>query len=306
MAERERASADSRSTMKQSQSAARAQAIPQTVARPFLKWAGGKTALLPEILPRLPKKIKTYYEPFVGGGAVFFTLAAKKRFERAVISDMNVDLIGTYIAIAQAEHHVIGRLEHHAKKHSEEHYYRVRSLDPRRMNGPVDRAARVIYLNRTCFNGLYRVNKKGQFNVPFGDYANPTICDGENIRAVAGVLQRKGVRLWRVDFAEVLESAREGDAVYCDPPYAPVSETSNFTAYVAGGFASVEQERLRNVAVKLVNRGVHVLLSNSDTPFVRRLYKGFKIERVEAPRRINSKGGKRGNVGELLITGGSK
>ena len=264
-------------------------------ARPWAKWAGGKTALLHEILPRLPKKIKTYYEPFVGGGAVFFALATEKRFKRAVLGDANVELVITYAALALDVETVIQRLKAHAGKHSEEYFYKVRA------NPGSDPAARLIYLNKTCFNGLYRVNKMGQFNTPFGKYTNPTICDEENLRAVSAALE--GTTCLSLDFEVTVIGARSGDAVYFDPPYVPVSDTANFTAYSAGGFGPADQERLRDVARKLIDRGVHVLLSNSDTPFVRKLYHGFKIEKVEAPRRINSKGGKRGNVGELLITG---
>jgi DNA adenine methylase len=260
--------------------------------------AGGKTALLPEILPRLPKKIKTYYEPFVGGGAVFFALAAEGRFERAVIGDANMDLMRTYTALANEIDAVVNRLSEHV--YTSTHYYAMREHEPAALSA---RAARLIYLNRTCFNGLYRVNKAGKFNVPFGRYTNPTICDEENLRAVSAVLHRRGVQIGAADFEVTTTGAKSGDVAYFDPPYVPVSTTSNFTAYSAGGFGPNEQMRLRDVAKRLVDRGVHVLLSNSDTPLVHALYKGFKIEKVEAPRRINSKGGKRGNVGELFISG---
>ena len=265
------------------------------VARPFLKYAGGKTALLPKILPLLPAKINTYYEPFVGGGAVFFALAAEKRFKRAVIGDVNDDLIETYFSIQHDLDELVRRLKAHAGKHSEEYFYKVRAQKG------VNIAARLIYLNRTCFNGLYRVNRKGEFNVPFGKYANPTICDEENLRAVSIALRRVG--LLSGDFERSTMRAKRGDTVYFDSPYAPLSETSNFTGYAKGGFGEADQTRLRDCFAELDARGVHVLLSNSDTPLVRKLYKGFKLEEVQAPRRVNSKGGKRGNVGELLISG---
>jgi DNA adenine methylase len=268
--------------------------------RPFLKIVGGKRVLLPEILPRLPAKIKTYYEPFLGGGAVFFALAAEKRFEKAVLGDANHDFMRTYAALARDVDGVIHALKKHV--YNEKRYYAVRAQDPRKLESIV-RAARVIYLNKTGFNGLYRVNRKGEFNVPFGRYTNPTICDEENLRAVAAVLHRRSVSLVGSDFEKTVAPAKRGDTVYFDCPYAPMSETANFTAYTADGFGSAEQERLRDVARKLIDRGVHVLLSNSDTPFVRHLYKGFKLEKVQAPRRVNSKGNKRGNVGELLISG---
>lgn len=265
-----------------------------TTAKPFLKWAGGKTSLLPEILPRLPKKIRTYYEPFVGGGAVFFALAVENRFKRSVLGDANEELIETYLAVRDDLGGLLPRLKAHAVKHSEDYFYKVRAS--RGSYGP----ARFIYLNRTCFNGLYRVNRKGEFNVPFGKYANPTICDEENLRACTVALS--DVELLAMDFDSSTTGASRGDAVYFDPPYVPASDTANFTAYVKGGFGPETQERLHGVAERLAKRGAHVLLSNSDTPFVRKLYKGWKIERVEAPRRINSKGEKRGNVGELLIS----
>lgn len=265
------------------------------IARPVVKFVGGKTALLPEILPRLPKKINTYYEPFVGGGAVFFALAVEKRCKSAVLSDVNDHLMETYYAIQEDLDTLIPRLKAHAKKHSEEYFYKVRASRGSYIS------ARFIYLNKTCFNGLYRVNRKGEFNVPFGKYKNPTICDVENLNAASIALQ--GVELYTGDFEEAVFSATRGDAVYLDPPYVPASATANFTAYSAGGFGPESQERLRDVFARLDKRGVHVLLSNSDTPFVRKLYKGFKIEKVQAPRRVNSRGDKRGNVGELLISG---
>jgi DNA adenine methylase len=269
-------------------------------AHPFLKWAGGKTALLHEILPRLPKKIGTYYEPFVGGGAVFFALAFfNGRFKRAVIGDTNRELMQTYEAVAVNVEGVIKRLKEHV--YDEKRYYAVRAQCWGELQ-PLAQAARFIYLNRTCFNGLYRVNRQGKFNVPFGHYTNPTICDEENLRAVSHVL-RDVSTFTSLDFQNTVLTAERGDAVYFDPPYVPVSETANFTAYSAGGFGPEDQKRLHKVATDLAVRGVHVLLSNSDTPLVRKLYKGFKIERVEAPRRVNSKASKRGNVGELLISG---
>jgi DNA adenine methylase len=273
-------------------------------AHPFLKMVGGKTVLLPEILTRLPAKISTYYEPFVGGGAVFFALAAEGRFKRAVIGDANRELMHTYFSLSCSSTAIIRSLKRHTKEHSEAHFYEVRAIDK---CSPVERAARMIYLNRTCFNGLYRVNKAGRFNVPFGRYTNPKICDEENLLAVAETLYRVPFEDYRVDYALDFEKtvlpAKRGDVVYMDPPYAPLSPTANFTTYTSGGFTLEDQTRLRDVAKNLVERGVHVLLSNSDTPLVRKLYRGFKIEEVQAPRRVNSKGGKRGNVGELLISG---
>ena len=268
------------------------------VAKPIVKWIGGKTALLHEILPRLPAKIKTYYEPFMGGGAVFFALAAEGRFRQAVLGDMNAELSTTYQTVADDCEAVIKTLSKHV--YDEDYYYEIRALDPQKLD-PVRIAARFLYLNRAGFNGLYRVNRKGKFNVPFGRYTNPTICDAEKLRAASSALARATVCAF--DFEKLVRPAKRGDAVYFDPPYAPVSETANFTSFVKGGFTENAQTRLRDVAQALVERGVYVLLSNSDTPLIRKLYKGWKIEQVNAPRRVNSKGAKRGDVGELLIEG---
>ncbi|HMJ12699.1 MAG TPA: Dam family site-specific DNA-(adenine-N6)-methyltransferase, partial [Polyangiaceae bacterium] len=200
-------------------------------ARPVLKWAGGKTQLLPEILKRLPGAIETYYEPFVGGAAVFFALAAQGRFKRAVLSDSNPELVGLYRALQRDVDGVIRALGKY--RYDESEYYRVRdSALPR---SPAARAARLIYLNKTGYNGLYRVNRAGQFNVPFGRYRNPTICDADNLRAAARALRTAEVRV--ADFARVSRAARAGDAVYFDPPYLPISKTASFTAYDRHAFA---------------------------------------------------------------------
>lgn len=273
------------------------------IAKPVLKWAGGKTGSLPDILSRLPSKIRTYYEPFVGGGAVFFALANEKRFERAVIGDVNSELACVYQVLSRNQEKLIDELRAMSVAHDENFYYAMRARNPNDLYQHV-RAARLIYLNKTCFNGLYRVNRKGEFNVPIGDYKNPTICDIEALRAAAKILH--GVRVLDFDFEVTVQDAKRGDAVYFDPPYVPASDTANFTAYAKSGFGPEEQARLRNIAEKLVARGVHVLLSNSDTPAVRELYQGFKLESVKARRAINSKGGKRGPVGELLISAKGK
>jgi DNA adenine methylase len=256
--------------------------------------------LLPEILPRLPRTINTYYEPFLGGGAVFFALASEgrfRRFKRAALNDVNDDLMCAYLALRDYPDELIRALSKHV--YDKKHYYAVREMRPLTLFGG---AARFIYLNRTCFNGLYRVNSKGEFNVPFGRYKNPTICDEKTLRAASGALKDRVVLAW-FDFESAVASAKRGDSVYFDPPYVPLSKTANFTSYSKNGFGEAEHVRLRDCFARLDKRGVHVLLSNSDTPFVRKLYKGFKIEQVEAPRRVNSKASKRGNVGELLISG---
>ena len=275
-------------------------AVSKPSAKPFLKWAGGKTVLLPEILQRLPQKIRTYYEPFFGGGAVFFALAAEGRFKRAVLNDRNEELMCTCATLRDFPDKVIRALDQHV--YDEMHYYNVRAQDPGKLTLP-SHAARFIFLNRTCFNGLYRVNRKGEFNVPFGRYTNPTICNEPALRLASAALE--GAVISACDFELAVITAGKRDAVYFDPPYVPVSKTANFTAYSKGGFGEAEHVRLRDCFALLDKQGVHVLLSNSDTPFVRKLYKGFKIEKVRAPRRVNSKGDKRGDVSELLISGRS-
>lgn len=264
-------------------------------ARPFLKWVGGKTQLLPEILARFPERFGRYFEPFLGGGAVFFALAP----ERAVLTDVNARLIATYQAIRDELPAVVAALHQHRAER--DHYYRVRALDPDTLRAP-QAAARMLFLNRTCFNGLYRVNRRGEFNVPFGDYRNPTLCDESNLRAVA--LRLSGADLRVASVFDVAQEARRGDLVYLDPPYDPVSPTASFTAYTAAGFGRAEQERLATLFRALARRGVHVVLSNSDTPFIRELYRDFCVEQVFARRAINRRAEGRGPVPELLITVG--
>lgn len=268
-------------------------------ARPVLKWAGGKTQLLPQILARLPERIETYFEPFLGGAAVFFALAARDRFQRAVLSDRNPELVSVYRALQEDVEGVIRALSR--MRHSETEYYRVRAASPR---GLVQRAARIIYLNKTGYNGLYRVNRSGQFNVPFGSYKNPTICDAENLRAAARALQR--VEVVEADFEEVCRRAGAGDAVYLDPPYVPLSKTASFTAYDRHPFGPSEHERLARVFAELGRRGVHALLSNSNTPETRALYSGFRAQKVKVARPINSRPNARGPIDELLVVAEAK
>lgn len=265
-------------------------------AEPVLKWAGGKRQLLAEICDRLPKHIHTYYEPFLGGGAVLFELAHQERFERAVVSDQNPELVETYEVIQKDVEALIRVLQ--KMPHSEEDYYRIRASSPRL---PSRRAARMVYLNRTGFNGLYRVNRSGQFNVPFGRYTSPRICDPERLRAVSKVLQRVEIR--HSDFEATVNRARSRDAVYLDPPYVPLSETARFAEYYSTPFGEAEHRRLQGVFSDLVERGVPVLLSNSDTPFTRELYGEFCLEFVAARRNINSDGTRRGPVREILASG---
>ena len=271
-------------------------------AIPLLKYVGGKRQLLPEIRKYMapPGTYGRYFEPFVGGGAVFFDLYthpdAGPVSRKAWLCDSNAELMTTYAGVRDNVDAVIRALREYAELHDTEHYYLVRAQQPKE---PHLVAARMIYLNRTCYNGLYRVNKKGGFNVPIGRYTNPTICDEKNLRAVSRVL--KSAELVTGDFEQVLSNAIEGDFVYCDPPYPPTSATSDFTSYTANGFNLADHERLVVCARRLKERGVRVLLSNADLPVVRKMYEGFEMRSVQANRAINSKGGKRGAVGELLI-----
>lgn len=263
-------------------------------AQPVLKWAGGKRQLVDHILHRLPDGIGTYFEPFVGGAAVFFALAEQGRFSRAVLSDTNEELIFTYRAIRDDVEGVIRALRR--MPHSEEDYYRIREQTPR---SPVRRAARMIYLNRTGYNGLYRVNRAGKFNVPFGRYKCPTICDEQRLRSAARALAT--TELLVADFETVLAKASPGDAVYFDPPYVPVSRTANFAHYQSGGFGMDAHRRLAEVFEHLVEKRVSAVLSNSDTTETRRLFGHLTHEVVRARRNINCDPSRRGQVGELLV-----
>ena len=265
--------------------------------RPFLKWAGGKGQLLPELLARLPDRFRAYHEPFVGSGALFVALREAGKLRATHLSDANEHLIQAYEAVRDDVEAVIERLE--TLRYEEEEYYATRALDPHRLP-PEARAARFIYLNRTCFNGLYRENAKGVFNVPIGRYKNPRFCQPERLRAAAESLQ--DVELRCEEFEGTAKRARPGDLVYFDPPYVPRSQTSSFTAYRGGGFDESAQRRLARVFDILAERGVHVVLSNSDTPLVHELFAAHRRERVEATRRINSKAKARGAIYEVIVT----
>lgn len=265
---------------------------------PFLKWAGGKTQLLSQFEPFFPQRIERYIEPFVGSGAVFFYAAERFRPKRVVLSDGNEELINTYIAVRDDVEGLIALLEGHRRRHSRPHYYRVRATELSGLS-PTERAARLIYLNKTCYNGLYRVNAKGEFNVPMGSYKNPKIFDAENLRLASEALRGIDIQVRR--FTDFVPSAKGGDFFYFDPPYHPISRTSSFTAYTPGAFGEEDQERLAEVYRALDGRGCRLMLSNSDCGFVRGLYKGFRIETVRARRAINSNGRGRGEVAELLV-----
>lgn len=268
-------------------------AAPSQRPRPFVKWVGGKRQLLPQLLARIPKQFGTYHEPFVGGGALFF----ERLPNSAVLSDRNERLVRTYRAIRDSVEDVIALLSGY--RHDKAFFLDLRSRDID-SGSDVEVAAWFLYLNRTAYNGLYRVNSRNVFNVPFGRYVSPRICDAENLRACSAALQHADVR--HEGFEAVLDRARRGDFVYFDPPYVPLSATSNFSQYTADDFGRDQQVHLRDVALELKRRGVHVLLSNSSAGFVRELYRPyFEIEEVFATRMINSVGSKRGAVAELLM-----
>lgn len=261
----------------------------------MLKWAGGKAQLAALILERLPAQIVTYREPFFGGGAVFFALARQNRFQRAVISDVNPELIDVYRAIVEDVEAVIKRLR--KMPCSEEDFYRVRAQKPTSLTG---RAARTIYLNKTGYNGLYRVNRSGEFNVPYGRYDAPRVCDEPNLRQVAEVLAK--VEFHVEDFESACQRAQSGDAVYLDPPYLPVSKTSDFTSYARHPFLLSEHERLSKAFDTLSAKGVPAVLSNSCTPETKQLYQSHQIEYPLVARPINSDAKKRGKVKEILVS----
>ncbi len=268
--------------------------------KPYLKWAGGKRQLLPAISRHIPATYQTYYEPFVGAGAVFFWLQP----QQGVINDANSQLILTYRVIQSHVEELIALLERYRQNNSPEQYYAVRQMDrdPELFDTmtPVEKAARIIYLNKTCYNGLYRVNSQGLFNVPYGRYSNPAICEEETLRDISDYLNQNQIGILNGDFAQAVENATGEDFVYFDPPYHSPANT-NFTGYQAGGFDEGQQIRLRDLFVRLSGQGTRCLLSNADTPFIRGLYADFSMEVVTATRAINTKGCGRGPVDELLV-----
>jgi DNA adenine methylase len=272
--------------------------------KPYVKWAGGKRQLLPEIRKYLPADIQgiTYYEPFVGGGAVFFDLQPRK----AVINDGNRELMLSYRVIRDHVEELIAALRVHRGKNSREYYYQIRSLDrsPAFFDrlSDVEKTARLIFLNKTCYNGLYRVNAQGLFNVPYGRHKNPAVCEEPVLRAVHDYLAAGDIEIKSGDFEDAVKTAAKDSLVYFDPPYHSPGKI-NFTSYQAGGFDETEQLRLRDVFLALSRRGVPCLLSNADTPFIRRLYENKKwdILTVSAKRTINSNARGRSNINEVLI-----
>lgn len=273
--------------------------------RPFLKWVGGKRQLLPELLARVERAgaFGRYHEPFVGGGALFFELHRLGKLKKyAWLSDYNTRLIETYEGLRDHVEEVIALLEGHKARHSEEHFYKVRALGkgPERAGETLpERAARIIYLNKTCYNGLYRENSKGEFNSPFGRYKNPQICDEDNLRAASRALKKAKIETRH--FKTIVERAKPGDLVYFDPPYHPVSKTASFTSYDRGGFGEESQRLLARVYAQLDRKGVRVLLSNSMTDIVQDIYSAFIIDEVSANRAVNSRADRRGKVREALV-----
>lgn len=266
---------------------------------PIIKWCGGKTNLLPELRSHAPASFRRYYEPFAGGLALFFALAPRA----AVIADLNADLVAAYRAVAEHPDHVLRLLEQLRAGQCEAHYYAFRQRWNARLpdETPADRAAMFIYLNKTCFNGLWRVNKSGGMNTPWGKDPTRQIFERDNVVAAGGALSRAVIR--HGDFKATTQDAGDGDFLYFDPPYDPLTRTANFTAYTKDGFGDDQQAALAEWARELRGRGARVMLSNNDTPLVRRLYHGFRVDVVRCPRAINSRGDKRGEIDEVIITG---
>lgn len=265
---------------------------------PFVKWVGGKSKLMSQLAPLLPPAVERmrHVEPFAGGGAMFFTRAP----ERALLADINAPLVDAYLAIRDEVGAVIQALTPLSTLHAEGRYYAVRErYNTASKLTRAERTAMFIYLNKTCFNGLHRVNRKGEFNVPQGRYKNPRILDVEGLLAASAALRSATIR--KAGFEEMLSLAKPGDFVYFDPPYEPVSRTSNFTSYAEGGFTQEDQERLRDVYSELDRRGCKLMLSNSDVPFVRSLYTRFRVDVVKASRAVNCQARGRGPVNEVVV-----
>ena len=263
---------------------------------PIVKWAGGKRQLLADLRDNLPEDFNRYFEPFIGGGALFFSLQP----DNAYISDVNEELVNLYHVIKTDIYELIDDLKRH--KNTKEYFYEIRSIDRNDKYSKwtdVQKASRFIYLNRTCFNGLYRVNSKGEFNVPFGDYSNPRIIDEINLLNCSNLLQNTEIKC--ADFSEILNHVEKGDFVYFDPPYMPLNETSSFTSYTKGGFGEDMQVKLKETCDELNNLGVYFMLSNSDTPIINKLYKDYNVKKVFASRAINSVASKRGKISEVLV-----
>ncbi|WP_332238624.1 DNA adenine methylase [Sporolactobacillus sp. KGMB 08714] len=267
--------------------------------KPFLKWAGGKRRMLADIRSCVPQHFRRYYEPFVGAGAVLFDLQPAD----AVINDINEELMNVYRVIQSDVEGLIKDLEKHRNEKS--YYYKIRDLDLNedyQKMSDLEKASRIIYLNKTCFNGLFRVNKEGHFNVPFGKYSRPNIVNERTLRGVSRYFRENRVKIMATDFAEAVEDAEEGDFVYLDSPYDPLSTTSYFTSYSNDGFTKKDQIRLHDLFADLDRRGALVLMSNSATPFIKQMYNNYHITFSSTSRLINADGSKRGRIDEVLVT----
>jgi len=267
---------------------------------PFVKWVGGKRQLMDTIVKFMPKNIKnyTYVEPFIGGGAVLFHLQPKN----AIINDYNSELINVYNVVKENLDELIADLKKH--KNDADYFYDIRKLDRSRdfdRIGKVRRASRLIYLNKTCYNGLYRVNSAGEFNSPFGRYKNPNIVNEPVLKAISKYLNANNIQIFNTDYAEILNNLDRNSFVYLDPPYHPLSESSNFTGYVQGGWGAADQERLREACDGLTGRGIKFMLSNSAAGFIKELYRNYDINIVKATRTINADAEKRGEIDEVLV-----
>ncbi len=271
--------------------------------KPFLKWAGGKRQLLQILNKNMPLTFGTFFEPFLGGGALFFNMLSKRIEQKYDVSDLNSDLILSYVTIRDSVDDLICSLQNHEKRYKNDpksYYYFTRESSP---DDAVEKTSRLIFLNRTCFNGLYRVNSKGKFNVPLGSYTNPKIVNEANLRAVSANLKSNNVSITCRDFKDVLQHTKKGDFVYFDPPYQPVSDTSNFTSYTNKNFVRSDLDRLADICKKLDSKGRHVLLSNSNSTVVRDMFpdKPWTVLTVNANRSINSNSKRRTNHSEILI-----
>jgi len=272
--------------------------------QPFLKWVGGKRALLTQLLEKFPKEFENYHEPFLGGGALFFELYSQGllKGKKVYLSDINSELINTYNVVKNNPHELISGLENFKEQHNKEFYYKIRALDREddflKMSA-LERATRFIYLNKTCFNGLYRVNKKGYFNTPIGSYKNPNIADYDTILSASEALQNATIS--NKTFSEVINNVNKNDLVYFDPPYYPLNVTSNFTSYSENDFLDDKQKELFDLFEELDKKNCFVLHSNSDTNFIKNLYQQHDIHFVQANRFINSKSNGRGKINEVLI-----
>ena len=279
------------------------QQITSSIPKPFVKWAGGKRQLIPVLNQHLPENYDSFFEPFLGGGAMFFHILTKNHKQKCIVSDLNSNLVLTYVTIRDKADELISSLKNHSKnyfKNSKSYYYNIRESEPKVQ---VEKASRLIFLNRTCFNGLYRVNSKGKFNVPLGRYTNPNIVNEENLRSVSAALKSKKIHIYCRDFSTILDDVKKDDFVYFDPPCQPISSTANFTSYTNHDFTYDEFERLYKLCKKLDFKGCKFLLSNSNSEEVLEIFSNnsWKIFEIEANRAINSNSKDRTGHSELLI-----